>query len=81
MSPKVSYFTEGMAQGGRDVRRTLDFSVAQAMSTSFPALPLSIPERREWLRGYAAGLLQGLSGTRPRNETTPVTKEEEGTAH
>jgi len=51
------------------------------MSTSFPALPLSIPERREWLRGYAAGLLQGLSGTRPRNETTPVTKEEEGTAH
>jgi len=80
LSPKISYFTEGMIQAGRDVRRTLDFSVATAMSTSFPTTSLNASGRREWLRGYAAGILQALSDTRPRDNPAPVTREE-GTAH
>ena len=79
LSPRTSYFTEGMTQAARDVRRTLAFDVAGSMSTSFPAFPLTARERREFLRGYAAGILQELSDTRPRDIAAPVT--EEGAEH
>jgi hypothetical protein len=80
MSPKISYFTEGMIQAGRDVALALAMQAPYEPATGFPVSELTTPERREWLRGYAAGILQALSDTRPRGNPAPVTGKE-GTAH
>lgn len=76
MSPELSWFRQGHAQGMKDVRRTLDFTAAGAMSTSFPAVPLSDRERRDFLRGYVTGMLFALSTSRPRRDDTPAVPQE-----
>ena len=80
MSPKISYFTMGMDQGQLDVGRCLAEQDSAGVVTGMIAVPLKEAERRERLRGYAAGILQALSDTRPRGNPAPVTQEE-GTAH
>ena len=79
LSPKTSQFTLGMTQGAEDVRRCLDEQGTAGVPAGMPAVPLKDSERREWLRGYAAGILQALSTTRPRGGSAPVT--EEGAEH
>lgn len=64
LSPQTSQFTLGMTQAGQDVTQVLASQVTGGVRTTHPSVPLSVRERRDWLRGYAAGLLQALSETK-----------------
>lgn len=80
MSPRISYFTEGMNTGEQDAALMLARPAPYGPVTGFPVSHMTERERREWLRGYAAGILQAISNTRPRGTPAPVIREE-GSSH